>query len=68
MVPLYRQTSLKCSDIQNAGIESIVKCNDARVDGKTFCDFTSSEINSDAYGALMGSDEMMRLISLRDYR
>lgn len=66
MVPLYRRDSLKCSDIQDAGIESIVGCNDATVDGKTFCDFTST--NGDAYNALMGSDEMMRLISLRDHR
>ena len=66
MVPLYNSESLKCSDIQDAGIESIVTCNDATVAGKTFCDFTST--NGDAYNALMGSDEMMRLLSLRDHR
>lgn len=66
MVPLYNSNSLKCSDIQNAGIESIVNCNGATVDGKTFCEFTST--NGDAYDALMGSDEMGRLMSLRDIR
>ena len=66
MIPLYNQDALKCSDIQDAGIESIVRCNDATINGKTFCDFLST--NDDAYNGLMGIDEMMRLISLRDHR
>ena len=66
MVPLYNQGTLRCSDIQDAGIESILKCNSYVVEEKTFCDFLST--NKRPYNALMGSDEMIRLMSLGDYR
>ncbi|KAL4229656.1 hypothetical protein ACF0H5_010044 [Mactra antiquata] len=66
MLPIYQQEEATCEEIKQAGITAILSCNNAQVDGRTFCSFLST--NGGAYNSLMETEELRLMASLGEPR